>query len=134
MDVAVPMVMLQHYLNPCLHYLIGPAMVTLIMWHLDDAVEIARGRYCRLQKSIPKDARWGRTLHLFMLTSGRYSNHSTNVIFSPKLSVTQMFIFSSSLLWIWSQKCVILDINYIFLLMSYIVCAFSFKSIFGEQI
>jgi glycerone phosphate O-acyltransferase len=42
MDVAVPMVLLQHYLNPCLHYLIGPAMVTLIMWHLDDAVEISR--------------------------------------------------------------------------------------------
>lgn len=42
MDVAVPMVMLQHYLNPCLHYLIGPAIVTLIMWHLDDAVEVSR--------------------------------------------------------------------------------------------
>jgi hypothetical protein len=44
MDVAVPMVMIQHYLNPCLHYLIGPAMVTLIMLRLDDAVEISRGR------------------------------------------------------------------------------------------
>ncbi|PNF23629.1 Dihydroxyacetone phosphate acyltransferase [Cryptotermes secundus] len=43
MGVAVPMVMIQHYLNPCLHYLIGPALVTLVMWHLDDAVEITRG-------------------------------------------------------------------------------------------
>jgi hypothetical protein len=93
MDVAVPMVLLQHYLNPCLHYLIGPAMVTLIMWHLDDTVEISRGKYCRLQKSTPKDARWGRILYLSMLTSGRYSNHSTNVIFSPKLRVTQMLSF-----------------------------------------
>ncbi|KAJ9588732.1 hypothetical protein L9F63_017967, partial [Diploptera punctata] len=42
MDVAVPMVMLQHYVNPCLHYLIGPAMVTLILRHLDEAVEISR--------------------------------------------------------------------------------------------
>jgi len=63
------------------------------MWHLDDAVEISRGRYCRLQKSTPKDARWGRTLHLSMLTSERYSSHSTNVIFSPKLRVTQMLSF-----------------------------------------
>lgn len=62
MDVAVPMVMLQHYLNPCLHYLIGPAMVTLIMWHLDDAVEVSKGRYWGPQKSISKDARWDRTL------------------------------------------------------------------------
>lgn len=45
MDVAIPMVMLQHYLNPCLHYLIGPAMVTLIMLRLDDAVDVPRGRY-----------------------------------------------------------------------------------------
>ncbi|KAJ9588618.1 hypothetical protein L9F63_028080, partial [Diploptera punctata] len=36
MDVAVPMVMLQHYVNPCLPYLIGPAMVTLILRHLDE--------------------------------------------------------------------------------------------------
>lgn len=42
MDVAVPMVMLQHYVNPCLHYLIGPAMVTLILRHLEEAVEISR--------------------------------------------------------------------------------------------
>jgi hypothetical protein len=56
MDVAVPMVMLQHYLNPCLHYLIGPAMVTLVMWHLDDAVEISRGRYCKQYDSTPRDA------------------------------------------------------------------------------
>ncbi|XP_021933901.1 dihydroxyacetone phosphate acyltransferase isoform X2 [Zootermopsis nevadensis] len=42
MDVAIPMVMLQHYLNPCLHYLIGPAMVTLIMLRLDDAVDVPR--------------------------------------------------------------------------------------------
>ena len=93
MDVAVPMVLLQHYLNPCLHYLIGPAVVTLVMWHLDDAVEISRGRYRRLQKSTPKDARRGRALHLSMLTSGRYNNHSSNVMFSPKLWITQMLSF-----------------------------------------
>jgi hypothetical protein len=47
MDVAVPMIMLQHYVNPCLHYLIGPAMVTLVMCHLGNAVEILRSRYHR---------------------------------------------------------------------------------------
>lgn len=52
MDVAVPMVMIQHYLNPCLHYLIGPALVTLVMWHLDDAVEITRGKYNRPHKQL----------------------------------------------------------------------------------
>ena len=105
MDVAVPMVLLQHYLNPCLHYLIGPAMVTLIMWHLDDAVEISRGRYCRLQKSIPKDARWGGTLHLSMLTSGRYSNHSKNVMFSPKLRVTQLYLSLCIIMDLVSEMC-----------------------------
>ncbi|XP_069697243.1 dihydroxyacetone phosphate acyltransferase isoform X2 [Periplaneta americana] len=42
MDVAVPMVMLQHYVNPCLHYLIGPAILTLVMRHLDVQMEISR--------------------------------------------------------------------------------------------
>jgi len=32
--------------------------------------------------------------------------------------------FSYSLLWIWNQNSVILDINYLFLLMSYIVRCF----------
>ncbi|PSN42636.1 hypothetical protein C0J52_08689 [Blattella germanica] len=49
MDVAVPMVMLQHYVNPCLHYLVGPAMITLILRHLDDAVEISRDSLKQLE-------------------------------------------------------------------------------------
>jgi hypothetical protein len=57
MDVAVPMVMIQHYLNPCLHYLIGPAMVTLLMWHLDDAGEVTRGKYFRPRRQFLEKGR-----------------------------------------------------------------------------
>lgn len=34
MNLAVPMFMLQQYINPCLHFLVNPAIITLIMQHL----------------------------------------------------------------------------------------------------
>jgi hypothetical protein len=80
MDVAVPMVMIQHYLNPCLHYLIGPALVTLVMWHLDDAVEITRGKYYRHHRQLLERAGWGRTLLWSRLRSIWHKNIAANFL------------------------------------------------------
>jgi hypothetical protein len=40
MDVEVKMVLLKNYLKKCIKYIIGKEMVKIIMWHLDDEVEI----------------------------------------------------------------------------------------------
>ncbi|KAG8235470.1 hypothetical protein J437_LFUL014100 [Ladona fulva] len=43
LEVAVSMVMLQHYVNQVLHYLINPAIVTMSMWCLDEREAIDKG-------------------------------------------------------------------------------------------
>lgn len=42
---AVPLLMLQHYVNPTLHFLANPAMVTTVMQHLGPSGEISRGEF-----------------------------------------------------------------------------------------
>ncbi|KAJ1529355.1 hypothetical protein ONE63_006143 [Megalurothrips usitatus] len=42
MSRAVPLLMLQHYVNPALHFLANPALVTTVMQHLEPSGEILR--------------------------------------------------------------------------------------------
>ncbi|KAK3932398.1 Dihydroxyacetone phosphate acyltransferase [Frankliniella fusca] len=42
MNRAVPLLMLQHYVNPTLHFLANPAMITTVMQHLEPSGEISR--------------------------------------------------------------------------------------------
>ncbi|KAG8289707.1 hypothetical protein J6590_098828 [Homalodisca vitripennis] len=43
MGVAVPLLMLQLYVNPCMHYIVSPAIITVVMQHLGDSGHITRG-------------------------------------------------------------------------------------------
>jgi hypothetical protein len=86
-------------------------------------------------KRVPQEMQdGGRTLHLSILISGRYSNHPTNVIFSPKRMVTQMLCYAS--LWILSRKYVIILINCISPLMCYMnsLLLLSFASSYGGEV
>lgn len=43
MNRAVPMLMLQLYVNPCLHSLVNPAIVTVVVLRRASASHIAKG-------------------------------------------------------------------------------------------
>lgn len=46
MEIAVPLIMLQHYVNPVMHYIIGPAVVTVAMQAMAES-EIHRDKLFR---------------------------------------------------------------------------------------
>jgi len=42
---AVPIMMLQHYVNPTLHLLASPAILTAVMQQFDVNTEVTRGEF-----------------------------------------------------------------------------------------
>lgn len=49
MSLAVPLCMLQQYVNPCMHFIVHPAMITVVMQPLGDTGHITKGIFAAIR-------------------------------------------------------------------------------------